>query len=282
MDPTRGKASALSLVTLMVMMSLSPIVSVVSADDVPWTGPESTLLDDTIVEGFSIETNGTVTDAWVTIDSDGSDIFTVPGWSSDTPGRNFSHGSHHNASSTLFNGDLSLSNADNHGRIHDFENLHRRFEGWIPGGTTSVWEITDVSSLNGTVVNVNNPVGQSMTARTNGGGHAPRFATDGDFVAMTQPNISIAPGTHSWLTGPDWSMPAHVENLTFTMDHWFHLWTDSDMSGTGAGAWVEVSFDGGSNWSWIEPEQGYGEYNIHCCPCSKWSEWFRIPCMGIR
>ena len=258
MDPTRGKASALSLVALMVMMSLGPMASIVSADDVPWTGPGSMILDVATVEGFNIETNGTVTDAWVTIDSDGSDIFTSSGWESDIPGKNFSHGLHHNASSSLFNGDLSLSNADNHGRIHDFENLHRRFEGWIPGGTTSIWEITDVSSLNGTVVNINNSVGQSMTARTNGGGHAPRFASDGNFVAMTQPDLSLTPGTHSWLTGPNWAVPTHVENLTFTMDHWFHLWTDSDDAGTGAGAWVEVSFDGGLNWSWIEPEQGYG------------------------
>ena len=286
MDPTRGKASALSLVTLMVMMSLGPIASFVSGDDVPWTGPESMLLDDATVEGFSIETNGTVTDAWITVDSDGSDTFTVPGWSSDTPGRNFSHGSHHNASSTLFNGDLSLANADNHGRIHDFENLHRRFEGWLPGGTTSVWEISDVSSLNGTVVNINNPAGQSMTARTNGGGHAPRFASDGDFVAMTQPDLSIAPGTHSWLTSPDWPIPAHVENLTFTMDHWFHLWTDSDVSGNGAGAWVEVSFDGGSNWSWIEPEQGYGNTISSSAPVpngangSGFSAWASINASG--
>ncbi|DAC24302.1 MAG TPA: hypothetical protein HA330_06825, partial [Candidatus Thalassarchaeaceae archaeon] len=75
MDPTRGKASALFLVTLMVMMSLGPIASFVSGDDVPWTGPESMLLDDATVEGFSIETNGTVTDAWITVDSDGSDTF---------------------------------------------------------------------------------------------------------------------------------------------------------------------------------------------------------------
>ncbi|MED6297818.1 MAG: hypothetical protein VX828_05915, partial [Candidatus Thermoplasmatota archaeon] len=155
MDPPRGKASALSLVAIMVMMSLSPMASVVSAGDIPWTGPGSMLLDDATVEGFSIETNGTVTDAWVTVDSDGSDDFSIRGWESDVPGRNFSHGLHHNASSSLFNGDLSLSNADNHGRIHDFENLHRRFETWVPGGTTSVWEITDVSTLNGTVVNIN-------------------------------------------------------------------------------------------------------------------------------
>ena len=100
MDHTGGKASALSLVALMVMMSLGPMASVVSADDVPWTGPGSMILDLATIEGFSIETNGTVTDAWVTVDSDGSDIFTVPGWESDTPGRNFSHGLHHNASSS--------------------------------------------------------------------------------------------------------------------------------------------------------------------------------------
>ena len=133
MDPTRGKASALSLVALMVMMSLGPMASIVSADDVPWTGPGSMILDVATVEGFNIETNGTVTDAWVTIDSD-SDIFTSSGWESDIPGKNFSHGLHHNASSSLFNGDLSLSNADNHGRIHDFENLHHRFEVGFLGG----------------------------------------------------------------------------------------------------------------------------------------------------
>ena len=97
MDPTRGKASALSLVALMVMMSLGPMASIVSADDVPWTGPGSMILDVATVEGFNIETNGTVTDAWVTIDSDGSDIFTSSGWESDIPGKNFSHGLHHNA-----------------------------------------------------------------------------------------------------------------------------------------------------------------------------------------
>ena len=89
MDPTRGKASALSLVALMVMMSLGPMASVVSAGDVPWTGPGSMLLDDATVEGFSIETNGTVTNAWVTVDSDGSDDFSIRGWESDVPGRNF-------------------------------------------------------------------------------------------------------------------------------------------------------------------------------------------------
>ena len=75
---------------------------------------------------------------------------------------------------------------------------------------------------------------------------------------MTQPDESLDAGIHSWLESPIMPLPNYVENLSFTLDHWLHIWTDSDSSGNGAGAWIEASFDGGNTWNWVEPEGGYG------------------------
>ena len=256
MGSHESRRSAVSLVVLLVVMSTSPML--IAADEVPWIGPSTFLLEEAIVDGFEIESNGTVTDAWIVLDSDGSDAYSAPGWEANQTGRNFSHGILDDTSTTLFPGELSLDNAANHGRIHDFETLQYQFNRWTPGGTTSVWEVINPSSLSGNVVNINTSFGQSQSARENGGGHAPRQATDGSLLAMTQPDESLDAGIHSWLESPIMPLPNYVENLSFTLDHWLHIWTDSDSSGNGAGAWIEASFDGGNTWNWVEPEGGYG------------------------
>ena len=262
MGTVASRRSAVSLSILILAMSMSPLL--VTGDEVPWIGPSTFLLEEAIVDGFEIESNGTVTDAWIDLDSDGSDLFSSPGWEIGSIGRNFSSGVIDDTSTTLFPGELSLDNAANHGRIHDFEELHYRFNQWIPGGTTSVWEIMDPTSFSGNLVTFNTSFGQSQTARENGGGFAPRYATDGSLIALTQSDQSLDPGTHSWLESPTYPLPNYVSNLTFTLDHWLHIWTDSDTFGSGAGAWIEASFDGGNTWNWVEPEGGYGNtISIH-------------------
>ena len=256
MASVEARRSAVSLAVLMLAMSMSPIL--IQGEEVPWIGPSTFLLEEAIVDGFEIESNGTVTDAWILLDSDGSEIYSAPGWEIGETGRNFSHGTLDNTSTTLFPGELSLDNAANHGRIHDFEELEYRFNQWIPGGTTSVWEVMDPSSFSGNLVTINTSFGQTQTARQNGGGHAPRQATDGSLIALTQSDESLDPGVHSWIESPIYSIPNYISNLTFTLDHWLHIWTDSDSLGSGAGAWVEASFDGGNSWNWVEPEGGYG------------------------
>ena len=256
MESVESRRSAVTLVVLLVVMSTSPIL--IGANEIPWIGPSTFLLEEAIVDGFEIESNGTVSDAWIVLDSDGSDDFSARGWQADFPGRNFSHGILEDTSTTLFPGELSLDNAANHGRIHDFENLQYQFNRWTSGGTTSVWEVFDPSTLSGNVVTINTSFGQSQTARENGGGYAPRHATDGSLIALTQSDQSLDAGIHSWIESPVSPLPNYVSNLTFTLDHWLHIWTDSDTSGAGAGAWIEASFDGGNSWNWVEPEGGYG------------------------
>ena len=256
MGSVESRRSAVSLAMLMLVMSMSPLL--IQAEEIPWIGPSTFLLEEATVDGFEIESNGTVTDAWVLLDSDGSDLFSAPGWETGKVGRNFSNGLIDNTSTTLFPGELSLDNAANHGRIHDFEELEYRFNQWVPGGTTSVWEVMDPSSLSGNVVTINTSFGQTQTARQNGGGFAPRHATDGSLIALTQSDQSLDSGVHSWIESPIHSLPNYISNLTFTLDHWLHIWTDSDSSGSGAGAWIEASFDGGNTWNWVEPEGGYG------------------------
>jgi len=256
MESAESRRSAVSLAILMLAMSMSPLL--IQAEEVPWIGPSTFLLEEAIIDGFEIESNGTVTDAWILLDSDGSDVHSAPGWEAGNIGRNFSNGVGQNTSTTLFSGELSLDNAANHGRIHDFEELEYRFNQWVPGGTTSVWEIINPSSLSGNLVTINTSFNQTQTARENGGGHAPRQATDGSLLALTQADQSLDPGVHSWIESPLHPVPNYVSNLTFTLDHWLHIWTDSDSSGSGAGAWIEASFDGGNTWNWVEPEGGYG------------------------
>ena len=147
MESAESRRSAVSLAILMLAMSMSPFL--IQAEEVPWIGPSTFLLEEGTIDGFEIESNGTVTDAWILLDSDGSDVYSAPGWESGSIGRNFSNGVSDNTSTTLFPGELSLDNAANHGRIHDFEELEYRFNQWISGGTTSVWEIINPSSLSG-------------------------------------------------------------------------------------------------------------------------------------
>ena len=71
MGSHESRRSAVSLVVLLVVMSTSPML--IAADEVPWIGPSTFLLEEAIVDGFEIESNGTVTDAWIVLDSDGSD-----------------------------------------------------------------------------------------------------------------------------------------------------------------------------------------------------------------
>ena len=84
-------------------MSASPML--IAADEVPWIGPSTFLLEEAIVDGFEIESNGTVTDAWIILDSDGSDAYSAPGWEANQTGRNFSHGILDDTSTTLFPGE---------------------------------------------------------------------------------------------------------------------------------------------------------------------------------
>ena len=106
MGSAESRRSAVSLAILMLAMSMSPFL--IQAEEVPWIGPSIFLLEEGTIDGFEIESNGTVTDAWILLDSDGSDVYSAPGWVSGSMGRNFSNGVSDNTSTTLFPGELSL------------------------------------------------------------------------------------------------------------------------------------------------------------------------------
>ncbi len=254
----------LALAALMLCLSASPLVI---AADVAWTGPDSlqsvggAAPGPVTMTGFDIERNGTVLDAWLQVSADGRPNSTAAtGWAADDPAGNFSHGTHDDTSDSLFDGELSLDTAASVGRVHDLEVLSHRFTDWTPGGAIGVWSVIDPTTLNGSVQTIQVPGfggPQNITARTNGGGHAPRFAADGDLIAMTTPDAALPGGSSAWLTSPVWPVPAVVEALELEFDHWLHVDTDADQNGSGGGSWVEVSLDGGQTWSWVPPLGGY-------------------------
>ena len=149
-----GRRAPLALALLMVTVSMVPL----AVADIRWSGPDELQITasnnpstgggpatgggqgEVTVNGFDIESNGTVLDAWLEVSTGGRPNSTIPiGWAADDPSGNFSYGIHSNTSATLFDGELSLSTKETVGRVHDWEQISHRFQDWPDHRTPRGW-----------------------------------------------------------------------------------------------------------------------------------------------
>ncbi|MDP6856968.1 MAG: hypothetical protein QGH13_05510 [Candidatus Thalassarchaeaceae archaeon] len=135
------------------------------------------------------------------------------------------------------------------GRTDDLETLSLRFQQYVPGGTANVWRMAEPSQFNG-------PFAMNYSARQAAGGLIPSLASEGALIAATLPENPLPAGTHAWLTSASSPIPSAANEWRISFNHWYHLHSTNNSIGS-SGAWVEVSLDGGSTWTWIEPIGGY-------------------------
>ncbi len=231
---------ALTLTALMIAAPLAAGTITV------WSGPNAVASSGqaVTVDGFSVPGNATILDGWVEIGSDampaiGNGTRVGAGLSA-----NFTQGSHQSTVTDVFDGPLSLDVDAAAQSVNTFPGLAILSfqQGILSGGTnSSIWQPSLVSQINGTRVGNGTVLSH---------GTIPASASEGSIVAATLPGNPVPAGSDVWLSVGNFSIPHPVNNFTFTFDHWLHS------GGSGDGAWVEYSLDGGS-WTWIEPDGGY-------------------------
>ena len=243
--------SSLLLVALLV---ISPLTSLASGTVGGWSSSASVNFPEgggnITITPLSIPEGDVVLDSWVRISEDGmSELDRGPAWEADAHGsQNFSWGLWDNTTANYFDGSLSLAANHSVGRMNDFETLTRTLQEWSFGGTQGVWEVDDMLGISGPI---------NGSGRESSGGLIPIGAVTGRYIVATKADQALPSGVHTWLESPDFLVPAVINDFNLTFSHWQHMYTPSDGNGMGDGAWVEASLDGGQNWTYLTPENGY-------------------------
>ena len=102
----------------------------------------------------------------------------------------------------------------------------------------------------------NGAFAMNYSARQSAGGFIPSLAPHGTLIAATLPEDPLPAGTHAWLTSIPETVPSLANEWRISFNHWYHLHAVNTSTGS-SGAWLEVSLDGGSTWTWVEPLDGY-------------------------
>ncbi|MEE3083828.1 MAG: hypothetical protein VX320_07080 [Candidatus Thermoplasmatota archaeon] len=245
-------------VLLMLLLITAPLLPFASANFSPYVGPYRMIVtpnaDGTMVNltenSFEVPANATILDAWVNVSTDANgDGGVGQYWVADDPTSNFSQGTLNHSSLEVFEHNVTLEVNQSIGRTDDFETLSLRFQQYSPGGSANVWRMAEPSQFNG-------PFGMNYSARQAGGGFIPSLASDGSLIAATLPEDPLPAGTHAWLTSNPVPIPSLANEWRISFNHWYHLHAVNSSTGS-SGAWLEVSLDGGSTWSWVEPLGGY-------------------------
>ena len=248
--------TAILLVTLMLF---APFAQAVES---PYIGDSEIILHPTgdgswtnITENsFEVPVNSTILDGWVNVSTGANgDGGSGHHWLSDNPTLNFSHGSLDSSSISVFDHELTLGVNHTVGRLDDLESLSLQFQQYAAGGSADIWRMAEPSQFNGAFA-------MNYSARQAAGGLIPSLPPDGTLIAATLPEDPVPAGTHAWLTSPVSPIPSLANQWKFSFNHWYHLHHTNSSTGS-SGAWVEVSLDGGSTWTYVEPIGGYN-WNI--------------------
>ncbi len=236
---------------VLIMLLISPL-AIAAESHWQGTGPLPGASSGRTLTGWEVPDNATMLDAWLQVSNDQiSDISDLEIWTvSDQPG-NFSTGTTSDAVIDTIEQTLHLDYAPGSGFTEDFENLERQLPNELvaAGMNGSLWEPVNLSA--GGTISANG-------SQAIGSGWGPGSGTAGDWVIASNPGADLPPGASLNLeSAPIPLDPANKSNLIVEFELAYHLFTDSDTAGHGDGAWVEISYDNGTSWNWIEPLGGY-------------------------